>query len=628
VAKPSKEKRSQARFMARVIPGARPAAKPGFVAPCLPALVETAPSGEAWVHEIKFDGYRLQLHVDEGRPSLFTRNGYDWTRRFVRIAAAARRLPVNRAVIDGEVIVQDASGRSDFAALVRDLEDGRGDRFVFYAFDLLHLDGFDLAVAPLVERKRVLAALLAESGAGPIAYSQHLDVEGPEMFARAVAMGLEGIVSKRREAPYRSGRSRSWVKTKSVRREELVVVGYAARGGSFMSLHVGRRSGRHLVYAGQVGTGFSRATAAKLAARLRGMEIDAPTALAVPAVTANDRWVRPELAATVAYREVTDEGLLRHASFEGLVNAAASPAGAAGAGDRPAAGEEAEGAAERGGGRTAGMAPLLLIDGDSFAHRAYHGVPKSIRRADGGGGGAIVGFANYLIRLYEAEKPRAVMAAWDTLSEPNWRQRLFPPYQSGRVFDQDILDQLDLLPQLVAACGFANAKHAGYEADDFLAAAVRQEEARGGRVLVASGDRDAFQLASPATTILHPVKAGEMARIGPAEVRERYGVEPAQVPDFIALRGDPSDRIPGAKGVGARSAATLLAQYPSLEAALADGRFKGQAGELRLYRRIAAMDAAAPVPPLPDMRPSWDRAAALAESWGLNALAKRLAGLS
>lgn len=192
--------------------------------------------------------------------------------------------------------------------------------------------------------------------------------------------------------------------------------------------------------------------------------------------------------------------------------------------------------------------PLLVVDGDSFAHRAYHALPKSIRRSGGGGAGAIVGFANFLLRLYESEAPRAVLVGWDTLGEPTYRQKLFPAYQGGRDFDDELVEQLDLLPQFVAACGFASAKAAGYEADDFLAAAAAAEERRGGVALVASGDRDAFQLASEHTTILHPVRAGEMARIGPAEVRARYGVEPRQVPDFIALRGDPSDGLPGERG--------------------------------------------------------------------------------
>ena len=272
--------------------------------------------------------------------------------------------------------------------------------------------------------------------------------------------------------------------------------------------------------------------------------------------------------------------------------------------------------------------PLLIVDGDSFAHRAYHGLPKSIRRVGGRAGGAIVGFANYLLRLYEAEKPRAVVVGWDTLSEPNWRAREFPAYQSGREFDDDIVDQLDILPEFVAACGFAYGKAALYEADDFLATAVAMEEKAGGTALVASGDRDAFQLASERTTILHPVKAGEIARIGPAEVRERYGVEPRQVPDFIALRGDPSDKIPGARGVGPATAASLLKRYPDLEAMLADGKFEAQADDLRLYKRIATMVPTAPLEPIPDMTPTWDRAAALTGKWELKALSERLETLA
>src|SRR5947209_6326556 len=176
--------------------------------------------------------------------------------------------------------------------------------------------------------------------------------------------------------------------------------------------------------------------------------------------------------------------------------------------------------------RKSAARPLLVIDGDSFAHRAYHALPKSIRRKGNRGGGAILGFANFLLRLFDGEQPRAVLVAWDTLGAPTFRQRLFPAYQGGRHFDSELVEQLAALPEFVAACGFANAKEAGYEADDFLAAAVAAEERRHGTTLVASGDRDAFQLASAAATILHPIRAGELARIGPAEVRERYGVEP------------------------------------------------------------------------------------------------------
>jgi DNA polymerase I len=267
---------------------------------------------------------------------------------------------------------------------------------------------------------------------------------------------------------------------------------------------------------------------------------------------------------------------------------------------------------------------LLAIDGDSFAHRAYHALPKTIFRKGDRPAGAILGFANLLMRLYRDERPRAVLVAWDTLEEETYRHAAFPAYQSGREFDDAIIEQLAVIPDLVAACGFANARGAGFEADDFLAAAAAREEKRGGRALVASGDRDTFQLASARTTILYPIRGGGVERIGPDGVRARYGVTPAQVPDFIALRGDPSDKLPGAPGVGATGAASLLVQYGNLEALLKAGRFPKQAAELRLYKSIATMNKKAPLPKLPGQSPTWERAAELARAWQLTQLAGRL----
>lgn len=268
------------------------------------------------------------------------------------------------------------------------------------------------------------------------------------------------------------------------------------------------------------------------------------------------------------------------------------------------------------------MRPLLAVDGDSFAHRAYHALPKTIRRADGAPGGALTGFGSMLLRLWQAERPRAVLVAWDTLTAPTYRHEALPGYQAGRVFDDELLEQLDLLPGLVGAAGIAGAKRAGYEADDFLGAAARSEERRGGQALVATSDRDAFQLASDRTTILQPERGvSRLRRIGPAEVRERYGVEPEQVPDFIALRGDPSDRIPGARGVGEKTAAALLRQYGTLEALLADGRFAEEAERLRLYRRVATLDDRAPLPDLPDREPDWRAGAEHVRGLGLARLA-------
>jgi len=272
--------------------------------------------------------------------------------------------------------------------------------------------------------------------------------------------------------------------------------------------------------------------------------------------------------------------------------------------------------------------PLLVIDGDSFAHRSYHALPKTILRRGRKPAGAVLGFANLLLRLYREEQPRAVLVAWDTLEVPTYRHEEFPAYQSGRAFDDALLEQLELIPNFVTACGFQNAKAPGFEADDFLAAASAAEERRGGTVLIASGDRDTFQLASGRTTILYPVRGQGLARITPAEVRARYGVDPTQVPDFIALRGDSSDKLPGAPGVGATGAATLLQRYGSLEAALTAGRFPAQAESLRLFRSIATMNRKALLPSLRSQKPTWGNAAKLARKWELNQLACRLEELA
>ena len=269
------------------------------------------------------------------------------------------------------------------------------------------------------------------------------------------------------------------------------------------------------------------------------------------------------------------------------------------------------------------MKPLLVMDGDSFAHRAYHALPKSMRRQDGGPANALIGFTNMLLRLWHDERPRTVLVAWDRLDVPTYRHTALEAYQSGRVFDDELLEQLDLLPPLVGSAGFGCAKEPGFEADDFLAAAATQEEAAGGEALVATSDRDAFQLVSPHVTVLQPARGAPPTRIGPDEVRERYGVDPEQVPDFIALRGDPSDKIPGARGIGAKRAADLLRQYGSLDAMLAEGRFATEADALRLYRRIATMDRAAPLPPLQDVSPDWEAAAAHARGLGLDPVARR-----
>jgi DNA polymerase I len=269
--------------------------------------------------------------------------------------------------------------------------------------------------------------------------------------------------------------------------------------------------------------------------------------------------------------------------------------------------------------------PLLAVDGDSFAHRAFHALPRSFRRDDGGPANTLIGFMSMLRRLWQAERPRAVVVGWDTLFVPTYRNELLETYQSGREFDPEIVEQLDLLPALVSATGIVCGKQAGFEADDFLAAAVAAERLRGGTTLVATSDRDAYQLVAEDVTVLQPVRGvSELARIDPAGVRERYGVEPWQVCDFIALRGDPSDKIPGARGVGEKTAASLLQSYPDLEAMLAAGRFEAEAERLREYRRIASMDAAAPLAAVPDLEPDWAAGGSAAEALGVPRLAAEL----
>ena len=274
-------------------------------------------------------------------------------------------------------------------------------------------------------------------------------------------------------------------------------------------------------------------------------------------------------------------------------------------------------------------APLLVVDGDSLAHRAFHALPSSIRDGAGRPANMIVGFGNMLVTVWESVQPRATVVGFDTLTSPTYRHEAFAAYQSGREFPPELTEQLDRLPELVGAMGFAWGKAPGYEADDFLGAAVASEEAAGGEAIVLTSDRDMFQLASERTTILQPTKGvSEMTRVGPAEVRERYGVEPEQVPDFIALRGDPSDRLPGARGVGPKKAADVLRQHGTLEAALEAGRFASEAEDLRLFRRIATVDASAPLPPLTDQTPTWSEASSLLRDWGIGRLADRLAALA
>src|ERR1700756_5070811 len=255
--------------------------------------------------------------------------------------------------------------------------------------------------------------------------------------------------------------------------------------------------------------------------------------------------------------------------------------------------------------------PLLIIDGDNLAHRAYHSMPKSLRSPDGRPINAILGWTNMLVTIWENEQPRSIYVGWDTLGVDTYRHVLLPQYQGGRVFDNAIGRQLDLLPSLAEAFGFGVGKKAGYEADDFMAAAAEAETKRGGHKLLLTTDRDSYQLVSDSVTVLAP-RAGvrDLIRIGPQQVVERMGVLPEQVPDFKALAGDASDQIPGAKGIGPKAAAALLLKYGTLENVLtarSDTISSATAEQLLLFKKIVLMQPGDLEVKLPETAPpDWE----------------------
>jgi bifunctional non-homologous end joining protein LigD len=311
-------KRSSSRFSARMIEGAQPLAEmPGFIPPQLATLRLKPPAGDRWIHEIKYDGYRVQSRVEKGRARMFTRSGLDWTKKFHLIAEAFEGLPIERAIVDGEVcVVRD--GRTDFGALQAELAAGRQRSLEFYAFDLLYLDGFDLRKSPQIERKRILEMLFAEAGAQkPLVYSEHLTAGGQAMFEAAARLNWEGIVSKRADAPYRSDRNEGWLKIKCIQRGKFPVVGFIKDAGGIAALYLGKREGKEPRYVGKVGTGFTRAVAADLRRRLDGL-VTPKTKLSGRVNKPKATWVEPELIAEVDYRDITSEGYLRHSSSKGL----------------------------------------------------------------------------------------------------------------------------------------------------------------------------------------------------------------------------------------------------------------------------------------------------------------------
>jgi len=318
-------KRTGTGAAARAIPGARPGALPKFVQPQLATLVDEAPDGDEWLHELKFDGYRILCRIDGGNVTLLSRNGKDWTHVFASIAKAATRLPCRKALLDGEAAVVLPDGTTSFHALQNAMEEGTQERLAYFAFDLLHLEGFDLTGATLDERKAALADLLVRAGPakGPMRYSDHVVGAGRAFFEQAGRMKLEGIISKRRGEPYRGGRGRGWLKVKCVAEQVFVIGGFTLPEGQrngIGALLLGVNDGDGLRFAGKVGTGFTDRMARDLRRKLDALEVPKPPFSAKPEGVRlkGAHWVRPELVAEVKFSEWTPDGKLRHPSFLGL----------------------------------------------------------------------------------------------------------------------------------------------------------------------------------------------------------------------------------------------------------------------------------------------------------------------
>ena len=299
-----------------MIPGAKPGTVPSFVPVVQPVLVDEIPAGDKWVHEVKFDGYRMQARVDRGEVKITSRVELDWTHRFPVLARMFRSLPVNNLIMDGEVVSVTDQGISDFGKLQADLKNGDHAKIVYYAFDLMFLDGFDLTDAPLVERKNVLRSFITETGSDRLFYSDHFE-DGPALYRQAEILGLEGIVSKLAESKYRPSKS-AWRKVKWQQSEELTIIGYVPSGRAHISaLRLGKKEGPAFKYVGKVGTGFSNEVSSQLRKQLGEMHVLKPT-LTERLRKPDTKWVKPDLKAKIAFRGITQDGKLRHPSFKGL----------------------------------------------------------------------------------------------------------------------------------------------------------------------------------------------------------------------------------------------------------------------------------------------------------------------
>ena len=320
---PSKSKRQYvhvnngpAQRLARKTAGVKPAPMPDYIAPLL-ATEAPPPRGEKWLHEIKYDGYRFQLHLKDGQPRFFTRRGNDWSNRVNSLVRASGAIASYGCIIDGEVVVPLENGGTDFGALESELKQSGSDRIAFYAFDLLYLDGMDLRRAALEHRKEILRLLL-DGVPYPIVYSDHMEGDGPTIARQACRMELEGIVSKRREAPYASGRSGYWIKKPCRSRDTFIVAGWAEKRKKFDGIYLAKKQGLDLVYAGKLERGFDAAGEKAMLAKLRPLVTGKQPMKASRARFPKARWVKPLVKVEAEFRGKTGEGLLRHPSFKGI----------------------------------------------------------------------------------------------------------------------------------------------------------------------------------------------------------------------------------------------------------------------------------------------------------------------
>jgi bifunctional non-homologous end joining protein LigD len=285
---------------------------PGFIEPALATSIEKVPSGERWIHEIKFDGYRVQVHLANETAKIFTRRGHDWTHRFKKVAHDAWRIKANSAVVDGEIVVPAADGTTDFSVLQNELK-GKSTSIMLVAFDLLYLNGRDIRKLPLFQRKAELKKVLTDTD---VQFSESFELDGREMFAHACKVGLEGVVSKVRNGPYPTGRTNDWVKKTCAQRETLTIAGFALDEGKWDGIYLGRRKGDDLIYAGKVDHGFDKASAADLQKRLK--PLIRKTQPYAKRIAHRGIWVEPKLLAEIEYRAKSAEGKVRHPFFRGL----------------------------------------------------------------------------------------------------------------------------------------------------------------------------------------------------------------------------------------------------------------------------------------------------------------------